>query len=44
MHKTKMFDIARKVNLDEIQKLYNDNANLIDSVNENKSCPLILAC
>lgn len=41
---TDVFEIARKGNLEEIQKLYNENANIIDSVDEKKTSPLILAC
>lgn len=39
-----VFDIARKGTLNEIQKLNKSNPNLINSVDENKSNPLILAC
>lgn len=39
-----VFDIARNGTLKEIQELNKSNPNLIDTYNENKSSPLILAC
>jgi ankyrin repeat protein len=39
-----VFDIARNGTLTEIQSLFKTNPNSINSVNENKSSPLILAC
>ncbi len=39
-----VFDIARKGTLSEIQDLYKKQPELINSVNESKSSPLILAC
>jgi hypothetical protein len=39
-----VFDIARKGSLQEIETLYKKNPELIDSVDERKSSPLILAC
>lgn len=39
-----VFDIARKGNLQEIQKIYKNNPAAIDSVDEKKSSPLLLAC
>ena len=39
-----IFDIARKGNLQEIQEIYKNNPASIDSVDEKKSSPLLLAC
>lgn len=39
-----VFDIARNGTLAEIQNLNKSNPDLINSLNENKSSPLILAC
>jgi ankyrin repeat protein len=39
-----VFDIARNGTLTEIQSLFKTNPNSINSVDENKSSPLILAC
>ena len=39
-----VFDIARKGTLSEIQDIYKQNPEVINSVDENNSTPLILAC
>jgi len=39
-----VFDIARNGTLSEIQNLHKSNSALINSVDDNKSSPLILAC
>lgn len=39
-----VFDVARKGTLSEIQDIYNKNPEIINTVNDNKSTPLILAC
>ncbi|MBZ4041889.1 ankyrin repeat domain-containing protein [Flavobacterium hibisci] len=39
-----VFDIARSGTLAEIQNLYKSNPDLINSLNESKTSPLILAC
>ncbi|MDQ5930327.1 MAG: uncharacterized protein QG594_2115 [Bacteroidota bacterium] len=39
-----VFDIARSGTLAEIQSLNKSNPDLINTVNENKTSPLILAC
>lgn len=39
-----VFDIARKGTLSEIKVLFNTNPDLVNSYNENKHSPLILAC
>ncbi len=39
-----VFDIARNGSLKEIQELHANNPSIINTVNENKSSPLILAC
>ena len=39
-----VFDIARKGNLQEIQEIYKNNPAAIDSLDEKKSSPLLLAC
>ena len=39
-----VFDVARKGTLSEIQAIYSRNPEIINSVDENKSTPLILAC
>jgi ankyrin repeat protein len=39
-----VFDIARSGTLTEIQNLNKSNPDLINSLNENKTSPLILAC
>jgi len=44
MQQNKIFDVARNGTLKEIQELHQFNPNLINTVNENKSSPLILAC
>ncbi|WP_298224576.1 ankyrin repeat domain-containing protein [Flavobacterium sp.] len=38
-----IFDVARKGNLQEVQELYKKDPKLIDSVDDRKSSPLILA-
>jgi len=39
-----VFDIARKGTLSDIQEIFNQTPNLINSINDNKATPLILAC
>lgn len=39
-----VFDVARKGNLQEIRAIYATDPKLIDSADERKSSPLILAC
>lgn len=39
-----VFDIARSGTLSEIQNLYKSNPDVINSLNESKTSPLILAC
>ena len=39
-----VFDVARKGSLSEIQNIYNKNPELVNSINDNKATPLILAC
>ncbi len=39
-----IFDVARKGNLQNVESIYNDNPSLIDSTDDRKSSPLILAC
>ena len=39
-----VFDVARKGTLSEIQAIYSRNPELVNTVNDNKSTPLILAC
>src|SRR6478752_1863201 len=39
-----VFDIARSGTLEEIQTIYKTQPELINSINERKSSPLILAC
>ncbi len=39
-----VFDVARKGSLQEIQEIYKKNPELVNSVDEKKSSPLILAC
>jgi ankyrin repeat protein len=39
-----VFDVARKGTLSEIEDIYKQNPESINSVNDNKSTPLILAC
>jgi hypothetical protein len=39
-----VFDVARKGTLSEIEDIYKRNPESIDSVNDNKATPLILAC
>lgn len=39
-----VFDVARKGSLSEIQYIYNQNPELVNSINDNKATPLILAC
>lgn len=39
-----VFDIARKGTLSEIESIYKKNPDLINSVDDRKSSPLILAC
>lgn len=39
-----VFDIARNGTLTEIQTIFNTDPNLINTLNESKSSPLILAC
>jgi ankyrin repeat protein len=39
-----VFDVARKGTLSEIEDIYKRNPESINSVNDNKSTPLILAC
>jgi ankyrin repeat protein len=39
-----IFEIARKGTLEEVQAIYNKNPELINTVNDNKYSPLILAC
>ena len=39
-----VFDVARKGTLLEMENIYKQNPEGIDSVNDNKSTPLILAC
>ena len=39
-----IFDIARKGTLDEINAIYRQNSNLINTVDANQYSPLILAC
>ena len=39
-----IFDIARKGNLQEIEEIYKKNPDVINSIDEKKSSPLILAC
>lgn len=39
-----VFDVARNGTLSEIQNLNKSNPDLINSLNENKTSPLILAC
>lgn len=39
-----VFDIARKGSLSEIESIYKSNPEAINSLNEGKSSPLILAC
>ncbi|GGF25134.1 ankyrin repeat domain-containing protein [Flavobacterium limi] len=39
-----VFDIARSGTLTEIQNLHKSNPDLINSLNESKTSPLILAC
>lgn len=39
-----IFDVARKGNLQEIEEIYKKNPDVINSVDEKKSSPLILAC
>lgn len=39
-----VFDVARKGTLQEIEALYKKNAEAINTIDERKSSPLILAC
>lgn len=39
-----VFDIARKGSLAEMQSIYDKSPELINSINDTKSSPLILAC
>ena len=39
-----VFSISRKGTLDQIQEVYSKNPQSINSISENKSSPLILAC
>lgn len=39
-----VFDVARGGTLAEIKSIYDENIRIIDTVDENKSSPLILAC
>ncbi len=39
-----VFDIARKGTLSAIQEIFNQTPDLINSINDNKATPLILAC
>jgi len=39
-----VFEVARRGSLEDIKKLYNQNQAIIDSVDENNSSPLQLAC
>jgi ankyrin repeat protein len=39
-----VFDVARKGTVVEMQDIYKQNPERIDSVNDNKATPLILAC
>jgi ankyrin repeat protein len=39
-----VFDVARKGSLSEIQNIYKQNPDLVNSINDNKATPLILAC
>lgn len=39
-----VFDIARKGTLSDIQEIFNQTPDLINSINDNKATPLILAC
>lgn len=39
-----IFDIARNGKLAEVEQAYKTDPNCINSINENKSSPLILAC
>jgi ankyrin repeat protein len=39
-----IFDIARNGTIDEMKSLHKANPDIINTINENKSSPLILAC
>jgi uncharacterized protein len=39
-----VFDVARKGTLSEIQDIYKQNPELVNTINDNKATPLILAC
>ena len=39
-----VFDVARKGTLSEMQSIYKQNPELLNTVNDNKTTPLILAC
>ena len=39
-----VFDVARKGTLTEMQDIYKQNPDLVNSINDNKATPLILAC
>jgi ankyrin repeat protein len=39
-----VFDVARKGSLTEIQNIYKQNPELVNTINDNKATPLILAC
>jgi len=39
-----VFDIARKGTLSDIQEIFNQTPDLINSINDNKATPLIMAC
>ena len=41
---TTVFDIARKGTLAEIEAIYKQNPELINTVDDRKSSPLLLAC
>jgi uncharacterized protein len=42
--KMDVFDVARKGTLDEIKTIYKSSPEVINSINDGKSTPLILAC
>jgi uncharacterized protein len=42
--KMDIFDVARKGTLEEIKAIYESNPEVINSINDGKSNPLILAC
>ncbi|MCF8321230.1 MAG: ankyrin repeat domain-containing protein [Flavobacterium sp.] len=39
-----VFDVARKGTITEIEAIYKQNPELVNSINDNKATPLILAC